>query len=92
MNYRFIKVTNYYKNFLSYYYQKNPGIVQLSYQDQYTHIMNEAFGWSNFYQLHLNKLGNDAYELIANAKPLQTSWAKEHDFNYSGDKKCLKFL
>jgi spore maturation protein CgeB len=38
----------------------------------------------------LNKLGNDAYELIANAKPLQTSWAKEHGFNYSGEELLLE--
>jgi spore maturation protein CgeB len=92
MNYRFVKVTNYYRNFLNYYYKKNPGVVQLSYQDQYNHIMNEAFGWSNFYQIHLIKLGNEAYELVANAEPLQSAWANEHGFNSRGEDLLLEQL
>ena len=90
MNYRFVKITNYYRNFLNYYYKKNPGLVHLCYQDQYSHIMNEAFGWSNFYQIHLNKLGNEAYEIIANAEPLQSAWANEHGLNSTGDELLLK--
>ena len=78
MNYRFIKVTTYYKNFLKHYYSKNAGIVNNSYLEQHNHLMNEAFGWSNFYQMHLNKLGNEAYEIVSNAKPLQSAWAEEH--------------
>jgi spore maturation protein CgeB len=92
MNYRFVKVTNYYRNFLNYYYKKNPGVLQLSYQDQFNHIMNEAFGWSNFYQSHLNKLDNEAYEIIANAEPLQSVWANEHGFNSRGEDILLEQL
>ena len=92
MNYRFVKVTNYYRNFLNYYYKKNPGLVHLSYQDHYSHIMKEAFGWSNFYQIHLNKLGNEAYEIIANAEPLQSAWANEHRFNSRGEDLLLEQL
>jgi spore maturation protein CgeB len=47
--------------------------------------MNEAFGWANFYQSHLNKLGNIAYEIIANAEPLQSAWANEHGSNSKGE-------
>lgn len=79
MNYRFVKVTNYYKNFLNHYYRQNPHVVQLSYQQQYDHLMKQAFGWSNFFQIHLNKLGNEAFEIVTNAKPLQMAWAKEHN-------------
>jgi spore maturation protein CgeB len=92
MNYRFVKVTNYYRNFLNYYYKKNQGVVHLSYQDQYNHIMNEAFGWSDFYQLHLNKLGDEAYEIIANTEPIQTAWAKEHSLNLIGEDLLLEQL
>jgi spore maturation protein CgeB len=45
--------------------------------------MNEAFGWSNFYQTHLNKLDNNAYEIVANANPLQSAWSKEHGVSSS---------
>src|SRR4030065_318290 len=52
--------------------------------------MNEACGWSNFFQIHLNKLGNDAYEIVANAEPLQSAWAKEHGLNLSGEDLLLE--
>jgi spore maturation protein CgeB len=90
MNYRFIKVTNYYKSFLKYYYLKYPQISVKSYSEQYNHLMNEAFGWSNFYQIHLNKLGNEAYEIIANAEHLQSAWANEHGLTSTGDELLLK--
>jgi spore maturation protein CgeB len=47
--------------------------------------MNEAFGWSNFYQTHLNKLGNNACEIVANADRLQSAWAKEKSLNLRGE-------
>lgn len=90
MNYSFIKVTTYYKNFISYYYKKNPGVVELSYQDQYNHIMNEGFGWSNFYQIQLNKLSNAAFEIVANAEPLQSAWANEHGVSSRGEDLLLE--
>jgi len=90
MNYRFVKVTNYYKNFLKYYYLKNSQISSKPYGEQYNHLMNEAFGWSNFYQRHLNKLGNDAYEIVANAEPLQSAWAKVHGLNLSSEDLLLE--
>jgi spore maturation protein CgeB len=84
MNYRFVKVTNYYRNFLNYYFKKNPQVVHFSYQDQYNHLMNEGFAWSNFYQLNLNKLGNEAFEIVANADSLQSAWAKENSSDLRG--------
>lgn len=90
MNYRFVKVTNFYKNFLSYYYSKKPRPVNFSYQEQYNDLMNEAFGWSNFYQIHLNKLGNEAFEIVANAQPLQSAWAKEHRVNVRNENLLLE--
>jgi spore maturation protein CgeB len=92
MNYRFVKVTNYYKNFLNHYYRQNPNVVQLSYQQQHDHLMKEAFGWSNFFQIHLNKLGNEAFEIVANAEPLQLSWAKEHHITSRGEGLLLEQL
>jgi len=90
MNYRFIKVTNFYRNFLKYYYLKNSHISDKSYAEQYESLMNEAFGWSNFYQLHLNNLGNEAFEIIANADYLQSSWAKEHNVAATGEELLLE--
>ncbi len=92
MNYRFVKVTNFYRNFLKYYYLKNPHISDKSYAEQYESLMNEAFGWSNFYQLHLNNLGNEAFEIVANADHLQSVWAKEHNLALTGEELLLEQL
>ena len=37
-----LKVTSFYKDFLSDYYHSNPGITEKSYQEQFKHLMAEA--------------------------------------------------
>lgn len=90
MNYRFVKVTSFYRNFLKYYYSKNSQIKNRSYIDQYNDMMSQGFGWSNYYQLHLNKLGNEAFEIVANADSLQTAWAIEHGLSATGESLLLE--
>jgi hypothetical protein len=46
--------------------------------------MNKAYSWSDFYSKHLRGLGNEAYEIVANATPLQNAWAKEHGSDSTG--------
>ena len=68
MNYRFVKITSYYRDFLRRYYDQNPGVVNLSYDDQMAYLMSTAYSWSDFYSKHLRELGNEAYEIVANAE------------------------
>jgi hypothetical protein len=84
MNYRFVKVTSYYRDFLRRYYDQNPGVVNLIYDDQMAHLMSIAYSWSDFYSKHLRGLGNEAYEIVANAASLQNAWAKEHSSTSTG--------
>src|ERR1035441_5406803 len=78
MNYRFVKVTSFYRDFIKRYYNLNPGVGKLNYDDQMAHLMSKAYSWADFYSKHLRELGNEAYEIVANATPLQNAWAKEH--------------
>ncbi len=78
MGYRFVKITSYYRDFLKQYYSMNSTIVNKSYAEQLNHLMNQAYAWSNFYSIHLNKLGYDAHEIVCNAEPLQNTWAIEN--------------
>ncbi len=78
MGYRFVKITSYYRDFLKQYYIDNPDIKNKSYDEQLAHLMSQAYAWSDFYSVHLNKLGYDAHEIVCNAEPLQNSWAKEN--------------
>ena len=84
MAYRFVKVTSYYENFLRIYYSNYPEISKSSYQIQYRHLIDQFYGWSDFFAQHLNKLGVDAYEIVFNAEYLQASWAQENNCKLEG--------
>jgi hypothetical protein len=84
MNYRFVKITTFYRDYLRRYYSQNPEVMNLSYDEQMAHIMSKAYGWSDFYSTHMRELGNEAHEIVANAIPLQNAWAKEHGSNSTG--------
>ncbi|MDR3611215.1 MAG: hypothetical protein P4L27_11675, partial [Ignavibacteriaceae bacterium] len=84
MNYRFVKITTFYRDYLRRYYSQNPEVMNLSYDEQMAHIMSKAYGWSDFYSIHMRELGNEAHEIVANAIPLQNAWAKEHGSNSTG--------
>ncbi len=84
MGYKFVKVTTFYRDYLAFYYAKNKDIIEKSYNEQYEHLMYDSFAWANFFQIHLSKLGVEAYEIIFNALPLQKAWADEHSVNLEG--------
>jgi len=93
MHYRFIKVTSFYKNFLESYYESNGEIDALSYEDQYKHLMEQGYGYSNYFPYYLQKNHSiTGTELIHNALPLQGAWAKEHGLELSGNSLLLEQL
>lgn len=75
--YRFVKITNYYKQFLNSYFAAH-GNAEAGYQDGLANLLKQRFGWSDYYSRNLRTLGIDAHEIIANAEPLQKSWGREH--------------
>lgn len=91
MSYRFVKVSAHYPAYLDNFYSRKPGIEKLSYIEQYENIMADAFG-GNLFTPHLKKLGVDAYEIIANADPLQNAWAMENGTNESGNDLLIEQL
>ncbi len=84
MNYSFVKVTSFYRDYLDQYYSKNPEIVKAEYIGQYQHLMYDSFGWADFFQQNLSMMGIKAYEIIFNAKPLQQEWALENSTELRG--------
>jgi spore maturation protein CgeB len=78
MSYRFVKVTSFYRDYLRQYYSAHPQVAGQSYEAQYRHLMDQAYGWSDFYARHLRTLGVDSHEIIFNAEHLQHAWAREH--------------
>lgn len=84
MNYKFVKVTTYYKDYLRQYYAKNKNIVSKSYKEQFNHLMLDSFAWADAFQRNFAKIGIEAYDIIGNAEPLQNAWAKEYNINKNG--------
>ncbi len=92
MSYRFVKITTFYRDYLSYFYTNNKDVINLSYDEQYKKIMYDSFGWADFFQTNLSQLGVDAYEIIYNATSLQKAWANEHSIDLEGKELLIEQL
>ena len=84
MSYKFVKISKFSRDYLNYYYLKNPDIKNRSYWEQYKSLMDDCFGWANFFQKNFEKIGIEAWEIIANAVPLQRAWANENGTDKNG--------
>jgi spore maturation protein CgeB len=91
MQYKFLKITSFYKNFLQSYEASNPGILTLSYDEQHRHLMSQGYGYSNYFPFYLQQNYKiDGHELIHNARHMQNAWAREHGLELSGNKLLLE--
>jgi len=52
--------------------------------------MARKYGWCNYFQKGLNALGNEAYEIVTNAEPLQKMWAVENKISPADNSLLLK--
>lgn len=85
-----LKVTSFYKDFLSAYYRSNPGIADTSYQEQFKHLMAEGYGYADFFPRYLRQNHSmEAFEIVHNAGHLQQAWAREHGTRLTGDELLL---
>jgi len=89
MSFKLVKITSYYKDFLSYYYEKHPDISDQSYSEQHQHLMRQRFAWSDAYAEAFSNLGYEANEIVANARPLQKRWCDENNLSTGADKDIL---
>ena len=81
MSIRFLKISNYYRDFLDDYYNRHPQVKNLSYADQYQHLMHQYFAWSDNYGRLLKSKGLETMEIIGNAGWMQKAWAAENGVN-----------
>lgn len=75
---RIVFVDTYYRRFLGEHYARNPQLASESYAVQQRSLIEARFGTSDFYTKHLNDLGCETFDLIANCVPLQAAWLKEN--------------
>lgn len=77
-----IFVNLYYPAFLQDYYTKHPNLINAPYAIQHDALIAARFGDSDFYSRNLAQQGWRTDDLILNANPLQTAWAKEHNCSH----------
>ena len=91
MSYKILRITNFYKEYITDYYLKNPDISSQSYDSQYQHLVDNSVEIVTSYSRFLKKLGVDAIDIITNADVLQKQWALENNMNPEIDFHTLVF-
>lgn len=76
---KFLIVDTYYPAFLKSVYASVQGLETRPYAVQWRTLMDRCFGTADYYSENLAALGHEATEVIANCRPLQEQWAREHD-------------
>jgi spore maturation protein CgeB len=74
---KIFKATTAYSSYLNQFFQKNKNLSSKSYTEQSSFLFYDAFGWADFWEKSLAPLGWSVFEVVANAKSIQTTWAKE---------------
>jgi spore maturation protein CgeB len=78
-NYRFARVTNYYPQYLEYFY-RNSELTNYSFEQQYVALTEDSLESASSYTKALNKLqGVEAMDIISNAHPLLNTWRRENN-------------
>lgn len=84
---RILILDNYYPPFLSSYRSEHTELAGQPYDEQWRSLMAECFGTADFYSHNLQRLGQEATELITNDEILQKRWAAEHGVKLDESKK-----
>jgi spore maturation protein CgeB len=67
-----------YPGFLREHYERSPELRAAPYRIQWEALMARHFGTADAYSHYLRELGHEAHEVVANCRPLQLAWAREH--------------
>jgi hypothetical protein len=75
---RVLVVDTAYPAFLAEHYAAHAGLEEAPYADQQAALMGRHFGTGDAYARELRALGHSAWTVVANCRPLQLAWAREH--------------
>jgi hypothetical protein len=64
-----LKITTFYPEYLSQFYQRYPLASEKPYDEQYSFLMTDKFGWSDFFEKYAG-----SHQIIANNRTLQEKW------------------
>ncbi len=82
MSYRLLRVATNFEPYLQQFYAQHPGLAEQSYSEQLAAHLYNAIERADFFTRELRKLGYETDDVIADARPLQRQWAREHDIHY----------
>lgn len=75
---RILKITTAYEIYLEKFRAKHPGHEALPYAEQKRRFDHDAFGLADFWSHALAPLGYEVFEVTANHRSMQATWASEH--------------
>jgi spore maturation protein CgeB len=75
---RVLVIDSYYPGFLAQYYRDHPEIAHDAHAQQHAHLMDQHFSIGDGLAAGFRACGCQAKTVVVNARPLQTSWAREH--------------
>lgn len=70
----------YYPQYLSFFYEKYPHVIDLPFEDHRNKILDDHSGWPGDLSRHMNEHGIETEFIIVNAESMQKAWARENDF------------
>ena len=79
---RLIRITTNYAAYLQKFYRDHSGLAEQPYAVQYRALMDDCFGWADFWTHALSNLGYEVWEPVGNAEPQQKAWAREQGVRY----------
>lgn len=83
---RLIRLTTAYPDYIAQLYGRHADLAVRSYAEQYSEIVEDAFGWADFWTVALSPLGYEVSELIGNAEQLQKTWARENGVPFADNR------
>ena len=74
---RILVLTTDYPSYLTWLYERNPGLAEASYAEQHKIRGDSLFGVADFYSRNFGDLGHQAVEIHVNNIWMQSAWARE---------------
>ncbi|NBD18849.1 MAG: glycosyltransferase [Cyanobacteria bacterium] len=79
---RLIRICTNYPAYIKDFYKQRPNLDKEPYSIQYQTLMDDCFGWADFWTHAFGKLGYEVWEPVGNAEPMQKKWAEEQGVHY----------
>lgn len=81
MSYKLLEISAFYTKYLEYFYQKNPNLENLDYNNHLKFLLSDCFAECDFIHPELHKLGVESKIVIYNDERIQRKWKEDYKNN-----------